>query len=79
MHVNSRLNNNSIKALIVPEAGPGCTQGEIAVLQVDLADLASVHAMTRAFLAKERGPDLVVNTHHPSPALARAHMRVRTI
>ena len=37
-----------------------CAQGEIAVLQVDLADLASVHAMTRTFLAKERGPDLLV-------------------
>ena len=44
-------------------------QGEIAVLQVDLADLASVHAMTKAFLAKERGPDLLVPPPpHPAPA-----------
>ena len=32
---------------------------------MDLADLASVHAMTRAFLAKERGPDLLVSPPYP--------------
>ncbi|KAK9837292.1 hypothetical protein WJX81_004012 [Elliptochloris bilobata] len=35
-------------------------KGEIAVLQVDLADLASVRAMAKAFLARERGPDLLI-------------------
>ena len=58
-------------------------QGEIAMLQVDLADLASVHAMTRAFLAKERGPDLLVNpTTHPAFApchLAPAHAHMAKI
>ena len=52
-------------------------QGEIAVLQVDLADLASVHAMTRAFLAKERGPDLLV-TPPPTPHLHPLTFLLRT-
>ena len=35
-------------------------QGNIRVMQLDLADLASVKKFTKAYLADERGPDLLI-------------------
>ncbi len=35
-------------------------QGEIVVRQLDLADLQSVRNFTQAFLAEEKGPDLLI-------------------
>lgn len=39
---------------------PLTLQGQIKVMQVDLADLASVKRFTKAYLAEERGPDLLI-------------------
>ena len=35
-------------------------QGEIAVKQLDLADLQSIRTFTKDYLAHEKGPDLLV-------------------
>ena len=35
-------------------------QGQIKVMQLDLADLASVKKFSSAYLAEERGPDLLI-------------------
>ena len=35
-------------------------QGQIKVMQLDLADLASVKKFSKAYLAEERGPDLLI-------------------
>jgi NAD(P)-dependent dehydrogenase (short-subunit alcohol dehydrogenase family) len=47
-------------------------QGAIAVMQVDLADLASVRALAKAFQASERGPDLLVSAAGSGPGRASA-------
>ena len=35
-------------------------QGQIKVMQLDLADLASVKKFSKAYLTEERGPDLLI-------------------
>jgi len=47
-------------------------QGAITVMQVDLADLASVRALAQAFQASERGPDLLVSAAGSGPGDASA-------
>jgi len=47
-------------------------QGAITVMQVDLADLASVRALAQAFQATERGPDLLVSAAGSGPGEASA-------
>lgn len=35
-------------------------QGDIKVMQLDLADLASIRKFSKAYKAEERGPDLLI-------------------
>lgn len=35
-------------------------QGDIIVKQLDLADLQSIHRFSKAYLAEEKGPDLLI-------------------
>ena len=39
---------------------PTWMQGQIKVMQLDLADLASVKKFSKAYRAEERGPDLLI-------------------